>query len=136
MGNEHRLINETSLIYDARAGLFIVKVFTNPLRVTFSSRITNLSGRVSCISILKSTFDARALGRDLNAARNIVEIGRGPPESKSVGSMACVRPSGAGQVGSVKQETSLFIGGSSRGFPTDREQRARHGVFDYGYVGN
>ena len=50
------------------------------------------------------------LDRDLIASRNILEIGRGLPESKPVESMASVRPSGAGQVGSVKQEASLLVG--------------------------
>ena len=50
------------------------------------------------------------LDRDLNAARNILEIGRGPPDLKPVESMASVRPSGAGQVGSVNQEASLLGG--------------------------
>jgi putative transposase len=54
------------------------------------------------------------LDRDLNAALNVLgrgrEIGRGPPESKPVESMASVWPSGAGQVGSVNQEASLLEG--------------------------
>ena len=55
-------------------------------------------------------FFGLTLDKDLNASRNILEIGRGPPESKPVESMASVWPSGAGQVGSVKQEASLLVG--------------------------
>jgi len=50
------------------------------------------------------------LDRDLNAARNILEIGRGPPDLKPVERLTSVRPSGAGQVGSVKQEAALLVG--------------------------
>ncbi len=50
------------------------------------------------------------LDRDLNAARNILWIGRGPPESKPVESMASTSPLGVGQVGSVNQEASLLVG--------------------------
>jgi len=50
------------------------------------------------------------LDRDLNAARNILEIGRGPPDSKPVESMASTSPLGAGHVGSVNQEASLLVG--------------------------
>ena len=50
------------------------------------------------------------LDRDLNASRNILEIGRGLPESKPVESMASTSPLRVGQVGSVKQEASLLIG--------------------------
>jgi len=55
-------------------------------------------------------FCGLTLDRDLNASRNILEIGRGPPESKPVERLTSVRPSGAGQVGSVKQEASLLVG--------------------------
>jgi putative transposase len=51
-----------------------------------------------------------ALDRDLNAARNILEIGRGPPESKPVERSTSTWPLEAGQVGSVKQEASLLVG--------------------------
>jgi putative transposase len=50
------------------------------------------------------------LDRDLNAARNILEIGRGPPDLKPVERLASTWPLEAGQVGSVKQEASLLVG--------------------------
>ncbi len=50
------------------------------------------------------------LDRDLNAARNILEIGRGPPESKPVERLTSTWPLEAGQVGSVNQEASLLVG--------------------------
>jgi putative transposase len=50
------------------------------------------------------------LDRDLNAARNILEIGRGPPELKPVERSTSTWPLEAGQVGSVKQEASLRVG--------------------------
>jgi putative transposase len=50
------------------------------------------------------------LDRDLNAARNILEIGRGPPDSKSVERLTSTWPLEAGQVGSVNQEASLLVG--------------------------
>ena len=50
------------------------------------------------------------LDRDLNAARNILEIGRGPPDSKPVERLTSTWPLEAGQVGSVNQEASLLVG--------------------------
>ncbi len=50
------------------------------------------------------------LDRDLNASRNILEIGRGPPESKSVERLTSSWPLEAGQVGSVNQEATLIVG--------------------------
>jgi putative transposase len=50
------------------------------------------------------------LDRDLNAARNVLEIGRGPPESKPVERSTSTWPLEAGQVGSVNQEASLLVG--------------------------
>jgi len=62
------------------------------------------------VRVHECPFCGLTLDRDLNAARNILEIGRGPPESKPVERLTSVRPSGAGQVGSVKQEASLLVG--------------------------
>jgi putative transposase len=67
--------------------------------------IKSLSDRVH-----ECPFCGLTLDRDLNAARNILEIGRGPPESKPVESMASTSPLGVGQVGSVNQEASLLVG--------------------------
>jgi putative transposase len=50
------------------------------------------------------------LDRDLNAARNVLEIGRGPPDLKPVERLTSTRPLEAGQVGSVNQEASLLVG--------------------------
>ena len=50
------------------------------------------------------------LDRDLNASRNILWIGRGPPESKPVERLTSTWPLEAGQVGSVNQEASLLVG--------------------------
>ncbi len=50
------------------------------------------------------------LDRDLNAARNILEIGRGPPDLKPVERSTSTWPLEAGQVGSVNQEASLLVG--------------------------
>jgi len=55
-------------------------------------------------------FCGLTLDRDLNASRNILEIGRGPPESKPVESMTSTWPLEAGQVCSVNQEASLLVG--------------------------
>ena len=66
--------------------------------------VKSLSNRVH-----ECPFCGLTLDRDLNASRNILEIGRGPPESKPVESMTSVRPSGAGQVGSVNQEAALLV---------------------------
>ena len=50
------------------------------------------------------------MDRDLNASRNILKIGRGPPESKPAESMTSTLPLGIEQVDSVNQETFLKVG--------------------------
>ena len=50
------------------------------------------------------------LDRDLNAVRNVLEIGRGPPDLRPVESLTATWPIEAGQVGSVNQEASLQVG--------------------------
>ncbi len=55
-------------------------------------------------------FCGLVLDRDLNASRNVLEIGRGPPESKPVERLTSTLPLGVGHVGSVNQEVSLLVG--------------------------
>jgi len=55
-------------------------------------------------------FCGLTLDRDLNAARNVLWIGRGPPESKPVERLTSTWLLEAGQVGSAKQEASLLVG--------------------------
>jgi len=62
------------------------------------------------VRVHECPFCGLTLDRDLNAARNILWIGRGPPDLKPVERLTSVWPSGAGQVGSVKQEASLLVG--------------------------
>ncbi len=50
------------------------------------------------------------LDRDLNAARNILEIGRGPPEYMPVGEGTTIQPRFVGQVSLMNQEASLLVG--------------------------
>ncbi len=55
-------------------------------------------------------FCGLVLDRDLNAARNILEIGRGPPDLKPVGEEATIQPQFVEQVSSMNQEVSLLVG--------------------------
>ena len=55
-------------------------------------------------------FCGLVLDRDLNASRNVLEIGRGPPDLKPVERLTSTSPLGVGQVGSAKQEASLLVG--------------------------
>jgi len=55
-------------------------------------------------------FCGLTLDRDLNAARNVLEIVGRPPESKPVERLTSTWPLEAGQVGSVNQEASLLVG--------------------------
>ncbi len=50
------------------------------------------------------------LDRDLNASRNILEIGRGPPEYTPVGEETTIQPRLVEQVSSMNQEASLLVG--------------------------
>ena len=54
-------------------------------------------------------FCGLRLDRDLNASRNILGIGRGPPDLKPVERLTSTWPLEAGQVGSVNQEASLLV---------------------------
>jgi putative transposase len=52
------------------------------------------------------------LDRDVNASRNVLKIGRGPPDYKPVETMTSAQPFRAGQVSSMKQEVPRFSGDS------------------------
>ena len=75
---------------------------------------------VPCQSRLMACSFARAvhecphcglvLDRDLNAARNILEIGREPSEYMPVGEGTTIQPQFVGQVSSMNQEVSLLVG--------------------------
>ena len=67
--------------------------------------VKSLSDRVH-----ECPFCGLSLDRDLNASRNILEIGRGPPDLKPVESLTSTPSLGVGQVGSVNQEASLLVG--------------------------
>ena len=62
------------------------------------------------VKVHECPFCGLTLDRDLNAARNILEIRRGPPDSKPVERLTSTSPLRAGHVGSVNQEASLLVG--------------------------
>jgi len=55
-------------------------------------------------------FCGLVLDRDLNASRNVLEIGRGPPDYTPVGEGTTIQPRFVEQVSSMNQEASLFVG--------------------------
>ena len=55
-------------------------------------------------------FCGLVLDRDLNASRNVLEIGRGPPDLKPVERLTSTLSLGVGHVDSVNQEASLRVG--------------------------
>jgi len=61
------------------------------------------------VRVHECPFCRLVLDRDLNAARNILWIGRGQPKSKPVERLTSTWPLEAGQVGSVNQEASLLV---------------------------
>jgi putative transposase len=62
------------------------------------------------VRVHECPFCGLVLDRDLNASRNVLEIGRGPPDLKPVERLTSTLPLGVGHVGSVKQEASLLVG--------------------------
>ena len=55
-------------------------------------------------------FCGLTLDRDLNAARNILKIGREPPEYTPVGEETTIQPQFVEQVSSMNQDASLLVG--------------------------
>ena len=62
------------------------------------------------VRVHECPFCRLVLDRDLNAARNVLEIGRGPPEYTPAGEETTIQPRFVEQVSSMNQEASLLEG--------------------------
>ena len=83
-----------------------------PFGLVISYLQCELPREIQLSGSIKQGFGTRALtlDRDLNASRNVLDIGWGPPDLKPVERLTSTWPLEAGQVGSVNQEASLLVG--------------------------
>lgn len=85
-------------------------IFVNPHNTSqICSRCSNIVTKALSDRKHECPFCGLVMDRDLNASRNILKIGRGPPESKPVERLASTLSLKVEQVNSMNQEDSLLI---------------------------